>query len=230
MSDTEKPSVRASSVRAWLARVLIAIVAVLGPLWARAVWDGTMALVAADDAQRRGDSVAAVEHLGHALRWRAPLSDHDEEALARLWSIAESAEQRGGAGRVAALAAYREIRRGLLATRVLDVPHRESFERANERIAVLMADPAVAVGLHETRVQAAVAEGERLARVPGPRPLLAHLASLAFVAWLVSVTGFLVWGLDEKGRLRPRPALRVGLVALVCLLGWTIALASSHGG
>ena len=125
----------------------IVVVAVALPLWLRAGIDGAAQLRAADEAAAEGSFDREVEHLGRALRWRAPLWSHDEQALERLWAIGEAQQARGAEGRAGALAAYRELRRGLLATRAWGIPHRERWEEANARIAGLMAEQERALGL-----------------------------------------------------------------------------------
>jgi hypothetical protein len=210
--------------------VLGAIVAVLAPVAARVVVEGRAELVAADEARVEGDLDAEIEHLGRALRWRMPGSGHDDEALARLWGLGQAYELRGVEGRDAALAAYRELRAGLMATRAWGIPHRERWEAANERIAALMAaqerdggtdisgtgDPE---GFHRAL----------LSKAPGPDPIRGNLAAVAFVGWVACTAGLLLGGLGPRGRLRPRPAVRWGLGAVLCLVAWAVLLATAHG-
>lgn len=210
--------------------VLAGIAAVLVPIAARVVVEGRAELAAADEARAREDLDAELEHLGRALRWRMPGSGHDEAALERLWALGEAQEARGAEGRDAALAAYRELREGLLATRAWGIPHRERWEAANERIAVLMAaqerdngtdvsgtgDPE---GFHRAL----------LSKTPGPEPIRGNLAAVAFAGWVACTAGLLLQGLGPRGRLRARPALRWGLGAVLCLVAWAVLLATAHG-
>ncbi|MEM7151616.1 MAG: hypothetical protein AAF799_02195 [Myxococcota bacterium] len=213
-----------------LSLVLIVGMAVVLPLWVRVVWDGQSALGDADVAHQAGDLDAEIEHLGRALRWRAPGSSHDEEALDRLWALAEQERERGAEGRHGALAAYREVRRGLLATRAWGIPHRDRWEQANLHIAALMAEQERELGLDTSEAgRAEQFHAEQLARPPGPDPTRGNLAALAFAIWVLCVALFVVRGLDAKGRLRPRAAFRTGLGALVSLVAWMVLLASSHG-
>lgn len=206
------------------------VAAVLVPVAARVAIEGRNELAAAEQARARADVDARIEHLGRALRWRLPLGGADEVALDRLEAIAAEHEALGPPGREVALAAHREIRRGLLATRVLGIPHRERWERANERIAALMAEQEQAMGIERS------AGGDRtahhlalLSREPGPAPVRGHLAALAFGGWVLSVVAFVLRGIGPKGRLRPRLALRWGLGAVVLLVAWAVLLATAHG-
>lgn len=207
---------------------LVVVVAVL-PLWLRVGIEGRLELARADQARTQDAPDREIEHLGRALRWRAPLLDHDERALDRLWALARQQQQRGPVGREGALMAYREVRRGLLATRAWDIPHREHWEQANAQIAVLMAQQEHELGFRgESQTEAQQHHRARLQRISGPDPIRAALASLAFVGWIAAVVGFAWRGLDRAGRLRPRPALRWGLGALFALVAWTVLLAVAH--
>jgi hypothetical protein len=206
------------------------LLAVLLPLALRVALEGRAELAAADQARAQGDLAGEIEHLGRALRWRMPGRDHDEAALERLWALGQAQEARGAEGRATALAAYRELRDGLLATRAWGVPHRERWAAANLRIAALMAEEERALGTDVSGTGDPEAfHHALLASEPGPDPTRANLAALAFVGWVVGVAGMLVGGLDARGRLRPRAALRWGVVAVLCLLAWTVLLAGAHG-
>lgn len=209
--------------------VLGALVAVLVPIAARVAIEGQAELAAANAAQARDDIDGEIEHLGRALRWRMPGRDHDDVARERLWAIGQAQEARGTDGRDAALAAYRELREGLLGTRVWGIPHREDWEAANLRIAVLMA---AAERDHEGRgelEEREVFHRARLDEAPGPHPVRANLAALAFAGWVVCTAGLLLRGLGPRGRLRPRAALRWGLGAVLLLVAWAVLLATAHG-
>jgi hypothetical protein len=195
------------------------------PLGARVAWEGQAQLDAADQA--RADKMLAeeIEHLGRAARWRLPIASHDEIALERLLEIGAEQEALGEDGVQTALMAYREVRRALLATRSWGIPHEDLFAQANQRIAALMAEQEIAFGTDLS------GQGEQeayhlalLERVPGPDPLRANLAALAFVGWIVASGGFVLRALDAHGRLRPRPALRWGAASLLLLVAWMILL------
>jgi len=199
------------------------LVALVGPLVVRALVEGRAELELAGDARAAGRNDAAIEHYGRALRWRVPLASHDEQAIAQLRAMADAAE---GAGDVQeALAALRELRRGLIGTRAWAVPHPDELALANARIAELMAAQEREFG---TDIGG---EGDpyawhlaRLEALPGPDPVRANLAAFAFVGWLAAVAAFFVRGLDARGYLRPGPAVRWGLAALVLLAAWMVLL------
>lgn len=166
----------------------------------------------------------AIGRLGRALRWYTPVTTTDREAIAELWRLGAEAEERGDAA--TALAAFRQIRRGILATRWLLVPNEDRLEAANARIASLMADQGAldARGRPADR-PARVAEHEALlSRSPTPSPWLSLLAVIAFLAWVAAAFGGVYLGLDEQGSVRLRPLAACGGAWVLALAVWLIAL------
>jgi hypothetical protein len=229
-TDAADPKPAASRVRGRLGRVgyvaaLAAVVMI--PLCGRAAFEGRAEVQAADEAQQAGDIDGEIMHLGRAARWRTPILSHDEDARARLFALGEAALAEGESSESVALAAFREVRRALLATRALSVADPEQLQRANEHIAELMAAQEARFGTdvggtgdprawHLDKLQAA----------PGPTPWRAMSAALCFVGWIVASAGFVLRGLDAAGRLRPRPAVRWGAASLVLLVAWAMLLVS----
>ena len=201
------------------------VVGIMAPLAGRVAFEGSAELEAAAGARAEEDIDAEIEHLGRAARWRLPLASHDERALDRLLEIGAEYEAKGVEGTQRALAAYREVRRALLATRAWGVPHEDRFELANAHIATLMAAQEQRFGTDLSGGKDAEAYHlELLDRVPGPNPWLANAAALSFMMWVVAVGGFLLRAIDAHGHLRPRPALRWGGLSLIALVAWMILL------
>ncbi|HLT36090.1 MAG TPA: hypothetical protein VK034_07385 [Enhygromyxa sp.] len=200
-----------------LAVILVASVSLLAPLCGRTLVDGRAELARAEAAAEAGDHDAAIRHLGRAARFRLPLANHDELALSRLRELALDAE--AGDRTSTALAAWRELRSALIGTRVLDVADPELLAEANAAIVDLM--------IHEARAADRPIARERWADeleqdlAPRHRSLL---AAACFAGWLVACVGFFVRGIDGKGRLIPRPALRWGGLALLLLVAWLLLM------
>jgi hypothetical protein len=214
--DEQKPS---GPSRRGIARRLaylgLALV-VIGSLFVRAWIDGRAQLQQADQMADAGDLDGEIRHLGRAARWRLPLADHDELALTRLREIAEREAEADHVR--AALVAWRELRSAILATRTIGVADPEQLEAANTAIVELM--------VLEARDAAAPADSVRWAaeldEVSSMRSSRARSLSAAacFVGWLIACIGFFIQGIDGKGRLEPRPALRWGAASLVFLVAW----------
>lgn len=212
----------------WRARLLVGarglgwILAFAAPLVVRAMVDARAEMELADEAAGAGDVDAEIEHLGRALRWRVPLSTHDEVALDRLFAIGEAAEDAGDD--VTALTAYREARGALLATRVFTVPHADARDELELRIARLMAAQELRFGTDTSH--GGDLEAHHLAllsETPGPNPVRATIAATTFVAWVLTSLAVLLRGIDATGRVRKRPAVLWGLASIACLVGWLAA-------
>jgi len=219
VNDTAR-ALRRARLRA-LARGLGWVLAFTAPLVARAVVEGRDELRRAAEAGAAGDRDGEIEHLGRALRWRVPLSSHDEVALDGLLALGEAAEAAGD--RSEALAAYREARGALLATRVLEVPHGDVRTELDRRIAALMTAQEREIGTDTARGEDLEARHFALLQAtPGPDPWRATLAAGTFVAWVLASIAVLWRGVDAHGRVRPRAAVPWGLASIVCLVTWMI--------
>lgn len=196
------------------AAVLIAV-----PVAIRAWVDGQAAL---KEALSTEDVDLRIERLGHAARWRMPLASHDEQALDALVELGEHSEP------TVSVAAYREARRALLATRAWGLADPQRFEMLNERIASAMAAREEVEGTDVGGLGDPYAYHlQLLAREPGPEPMRAGGAAWAFVAWLGALVGFVGRGLDERGKLQAKPATRWGMAVLLLLAAWTVLLATA---
>ena len=216
--------------RVWRRRLLVGaaiVVGVAGPMVARVAYEGRAELRLAAAAAEADDVDGAILHYGRAARWRVPLFTSDDVALVRLDTMAAAYEAQGDDRVTEALLCLREIRRAILSTRHLWVPDRARLEDVNGRIATLMASQEVALGMvgDDARGSSRAWHLERLTATPGPQHRgVAALASLCFLGWIVAAGGFLLRGLDARGRLRPRLAVRWGAAFLLMLVGWVLSV------
>ena len=182
-----------------LVAILLSIVA------ARVVWSSRGEWRAAVAAAGGEDEIV---HLGRAARLYAPGNPYSRRAVERLATIGRSDPAR-------ALAAWRELRSALLATRSFYTPHRALLAEANDRIADLMADAEIQSGMQTRRDKARAWHAARLAQDYSASVGWSLLALLGLAAWIGCALG-LVWrGIGDDDRLRPRPALAwaAGIVA-----------------
>jgi hypothetical protein len=199
---------------------LALVLAVVGALFLRAWLDGRAQLRQADEMAAAGDVDGEIRHLGRAARWRLPLAAHDEHARARLREIAERETEAGAVD--TALAAWRELRSAILATRTVDVADPEQLAAANTAIVELMVAQANQSSSDGTAADSARWAAE-LEEEPTSRAR-SLAAAACFAVWLVACVGFFFQGVDGKGRLAPRPALRWGALALVSFAAWIITM------
>ncbi|MET0285316.1 MAG: hypothetical protein ABW352_12630 [Polyangiales bacterium] len=181
----------------------------------RAVLEARAGAARATVSLRTGDLDEAIVHLRNSARWDAPFNGYAAEARARLVQLAEACEARGD--QVRALSAWRSLHAAIMATRSFYTPHQDQLERADERIASLMAreaPPAIEAQRSEADRKADYLE---LLQPHDPNPFGVLLACLGFVTWVGSAVVFLSWGVDREGRILRAIARRS---VLFLLLGW----------
>jgi hypothetical protein len=91
-----------------------------------------------EQAQARGDSIAAISGYASAIHMYTPGSSLVETAATRLWSLGESYEQAGETER--ARIAYRSLRSACYAIRGLTSPGAEWIARCDQKLVKLTAE------------------------------------------------------------------------------------------
>lgn len=212
---------RGRGARAGAWAVLVGL-SVIGPLLARATWEGRAELRAAEAAEAEGRVDLEVVHLGRAARWRVPVMTHDEVALARLMAIGEAAEaDPEKLGPQTALLAYREVRSALLATRAFGVADPATYAAANRRIAGLMA---AQEALFETDLSGrGAAEEHHMELLERSGETSPPWGPIAGVLALVVGAAALGRGVPEDGPVRRGALAGLGALALVFgVLAWLL--------
>jgi hypothetical protein len=175
-----RPVVRGAAVVA----ILVAIVTVRVVWSSRGEWRAAVAATGEDE----------IVHLGRAARLYAPGNPYSRRAVQRLAAI-------GRADPARALAAWRELRSAILATRSFYTPHRALLDEANAQIATLMADA------EKSHDKGRAWHAARLAQDEAPSVAWTLVALAGLVAWIGCALGLLLRGIGDDDRLRPRPAL-----------------------
>lgn len=170
--------------------ILAAIVAVRVVWSSRGEWRAAQAAAGDDE----------IAHLGRAARLYAPGNPYSRRAVDKLAQIGRDDPER-------ALAAWRELRSALLATRSFYTPRRALLDEANARIAELMADAELAAGSQPSREKARAWHAARLAQDEAPSVAWTLVALLGLVAWVGCALGLLLRGVGEDDRLRLRAVL-----------------------
>ena len=199
----------------WLRGVALASVA-LALVLARVLYSSHAEWASAEAALGRGETRAAIDHLGRAGRQYAPGSPFSSRAVDQLAAIARSAERTGDSS--TALSAWRELRSSLLATRSWFTPRRALLDEADRRLAELTAQADTRHG--EATTTALIVENARLLALDDAPSLAATVAALAGLgAWIACAIGFILRGLDDEQRLRRRVALAwaAGVLAGIAL-------------
>ncbi|TPV93976.1 MAG: hypothetical protein B7733_17495 [Myxococcales bacterium FL481] len=228
-SGASRPAGAGRAAVIWGGGIALALAAMLVPVVVRVGVEGHAELERAREMARSGTFHDQVLHLGRAARWRLPIARHDELALAKLIELGEAHEAMGPDGHARALVAYREARRALLATRTVDVADPARLAHANRRIAVLMAAQERAL---EMRAGAEPGREDHhlaaLSVMPESDPGRSRWAAVAFVAWVAASVGFVVTGVDARGRLRAKQAVRWGMGVVALLVAWILLGGPAH--
>jgi hypothetical protein len=177
--------------------ILLAIVAVRVVWSSRGEWRAAIAASGDDE----------LVHLGRAARLYAPGNPYSRRAVEKLAAIGNGDPER-------ALAAWRELRSAILATRSFYTPHRALLDEANARIADLMADAELAAGTQHARDKARAWHAARLAQDESPSVAWTLVALLGLGLWIASAVGLMLRGVGDDDRLRSRVAL-----------GWALGVA-----
>lgn len=200
------------------ARAAAVVAVALAIVTVRVVWSSRAEWKAAESAQ--GDE--RVAHLGRAARLYAPGNPYSRRALD---ALAEMGREQTGDGRRSPyeLAAWREVRSAILATRSFYTPRRELLDEANARIAALMAqaeEPSRGSINDRTAWHAA-----RLAQDDAPSVAWSIVALVGLAAWIGSAAAFFLRAVDERDKLRPRPAIAWALGVALGLALFFLGLA-----
>ena len=167
-----------------------------------------------DAAHAQGELDAALVHYARAARSYVPASPYHVRALTALAHMGAQAEAQGDTEQ--ALASYRAVRTGILATRSFFTPERARLAAANERIATLMSKqprPAMDANKPEAQLKAehlALLQADRSPRVGWTVVLLA-----GFALWVGAAFVFSHRAVDEQDRWVRREVRRWGALIVV---------------
>jgi len=182
------------------------------------------ALEHARAAKVKGDADVTGLLYRRAIRWYSPLSSSVAAGVEELWALAEEREKSGKPSE--ALALYRDLRGALYAIRHVTEPFKDERDRAEEKIAALMAKEPAATALDQKR-----SEEERrvvyLAQLRGihaPDVAWTIALLLGFFGWVACAALFFWRGFTKAGVLVPRPALRWGAGVVLCFALWVVGM------
>ena len=207
----------------WLRRLAVLLltgvlsVTLLG--W-RAISEGEAEMARSDAAFNEGDLPTSLLHARRAAVLYVPNAPHVRRAYGRLTAIAIGAESRGDT--LAARAGWRAIRGAALETRHVWVPERQQLDQANRNLARLSQPTPDA----RARVQREKALA-LLSRDTAPQPSWMVVLAVGFALAAVGLGVLGARGVNAAGQLRRRPALVGGLITLLGIAGWALAVTSA---
>lgn len=176
-----------------------------------------------DAALARSDLEAARVHFRRAARWYAPGNPYSTEALDRLSRMARDAERRGDPE--TALSCWRAVRAAILSTRSSYVPHAQRLDRANQRIAALMAaQPPPPIDAGRTHEELEAEHLALLRDLAYPSLPWTLVLLFGFLAWVVGAFLFATRAIDTEDRFVRPHAIRYGVMIAVGFAAFAVGL------
>ena len=212
------------TARRWLKQAAVISGCALLMVTLRVGWSGHRAHEAGLAALASQDKIQALDQLSRSARWYLPGSSRVREALQQLVRLGQEAEQGGQVEE--ALAAYREARRCIRATRSMWVPNADLQGPIDASIAHLMAGQSTRNRAGK-EVAFELRKSEHLALLEqdnAPDPFWALWVVLAFFGWVGGAFGFVFGAWDSYGSFRSRPALAWSSAVVASFTLWLVAM------
>ncbi len=140
----------------------------------------------------------AITHYERAILWYLPFGGYVDRSAAQLWHIAEMLETQD---KKLALESYRSLRSAFYATRSLYTPGKPWIDRANPKIARLMAEETT---YSEADRKKSIAQKTQealaiLQRPMKPDPFWSFVLEIGFLGWVCGVLAFIWRGFRDGG-------------------------------
>ena len=208
--------------RWYLAALGLVLIVVAGRVWYNARAE-------LEKAQAARTAVEHLDRLQWAMRWYLPGTSAPREAADAITDWAIRAEQKGRLEN--ALAGWRRLRGGILATRHLWSPFGHRLPEANRRIATLTADLQIASGAKSIRGRdraTLIRDHHALLQLDAaPRPGWSVAVFLGFLGWVVGAGWTIRRGLTAEGAVVRRPFLQGLAATVLCFAIWIVGLVNA---
>lgn len=205
--------------RWYLAALGLVLLVVVGRVWYSARTELSKARAARTAVER-------LDRFQWAMRWYLPGTSAPQDAADEITDWAIRAEQQGRPEN--ALAAWRRLRGGILATRHLWSPFDARLPEANRRIATLTADLQLASGAPSIRGRdraTLIQDHFALLQLDAaPRPGWSIAVFFGFLGWVGGAGWTIRRGLTPAGGLVRRPFLRGLAATITCFAIWILGL------
>lgn len=181
----------------------------------------------AEKAAASGDFSSALTHYERAILWYLPIGGYVEASASAMWRIARDLEN---ADKQAALNAYRSIRSAFIAARSYYTPGQAWIARAEERIAVLMAEQTVySESDRQKPPDQKTKEALAILRRPTkPDTFWSSVVVIGFLGWMSAVLMF-IWKAFHEGsmKIKVQAGLFWGCVVVVFYALWMIGMSKA---
>ncbi len=181
----------------------------------------------AEQAFSQKDYAKAIQHYERAILWYVPLGGYVESSAQRLWDIAGILEKED---KKLSLETYRMLRSAFYATRSFYTPGQPWIDKANPKIAALMAEE-TNYSKADRKKSIAQKTEEALAvleRPMSPDPFWSMMVVLGFLGWASGVLLF-IWRAFREGstQVMLKQGLLWGSVIVVFYALWIIGMSNA---
>jgi hypothetical protein len=173
---------------------LFLLVAAFAMVWGRAVYGSRRAYEQGEMHARADDPVKAVTFFDRAIRWYAPFNPYVEASANRLWEMGLRAAEKGD--HRMALMAFQTLRRGFFAARGLYGPGQAWIRKCDEKIYDISGTRQHRTDSDGQEIETLNASSMSPETMP-PHPWWSLAVVGAFMGWVASVLGFIVFGMKD---------------------------------
>ncbi len=205
--------------------IVMCILLMIGLIYLKVAFSSRQQFQQAEAAFNNKDYSLAVRHYERAILWYLPIGGSVQDAAKKLWHIAETLEPTDKKG---ALEAYRALRSGFYATRSFYTPGEDWIDRANVKIAHLMAEETLYSEEDRNKSLAQKTE-EALAilnKPMKPDTFWSIALGIGFIGWVSGVSLFIWFAFKKEGtQLILRQSIKWGSVIIIFYALWIIGMA-----
>ena len=206
-----------------MGRIGLSILLVFSLIYLKVFLSSRAEFNAAEAARVTGDHREAITHYERAILWYLPLGGYVEPSAEALWDLGVLLEEKD---KKLSLEAFRSLRSGFYAARSFYTPGQQWIDRADEKIARLMAqEPPYSEADKKKTEDQRTAEALRILK----RPLRPHagwsiLLEVGFWGWVSGVLLFITTALSSEARVIPKRGLLLGGWILLFYALWIVGM------
>lgn len=178
----------------------------------------------AEIAFSEGNYRTAITHYERAMLWYLPVGGYVEVSAEQLWNIAETLEEKD---KILSLEAYRSLRSAFYATRSFYTPGQAWIDRANPKIAALMAEQTTySEADRKKSLNQKTKEALAILEKPmKPDPFWSIVLEIGFVGWVGGVLLFIWKAFREDGhKIIMKRGVFWGTIVVIFYALWIIGM------
>lgn len=207
----------------WMGWIVLSVLLLFSIIYLKVFISSRAEFNAAEAARVKGDDREAMIHYERAMLWYLPLGGYVEPAAEALWNLGIVLEEKD---RKLSLEAFRSLRSAFYATRSFYTPGQAWIDRADEKIAKMMAqEPPYSEREKKMTTEQRAAEALAIMKRPQrPHAGWSILLEIGFWGWVLGVLVFIATGFKEGNRIIPKRGLLLGGWILFFYALWVVGM------